>query len=108
MRRGRFRRRTSTRCSTCWSQEMPDPTLPIAFAAGLLSFLSPCVLPVVPAYLSYMSGMGAAEGSARRPVRTGWVATAFVAGFSAVFVALGATGTALGSLLASYRLEIAR
>jgi cytochrome c-type biogenesis protein len=85
-----------------------DPTIPIAFAAGLLSFLSPCVLPVVPAYLSYMSGVGAAEAAARRPVRTGSVAAAFVAGFSAVFVALGVTATALGALLADYRLEVAR
>jgi cytochrome c-type biogenesis protein len=87
---------------------MPDPSVPIAFAAGLLSFLSPCVLPVVPAYLSYMSGVGAAEAVARRPLQTGSVAAAFVAGFSAVFVALGATATALGAILSDYRLDIAR
>jgi cytochrome c-type biogenesis protein len=85
-----------------------DPTVPIAFAAGLLSFLSPCVLPVVPAYLSYMSGVGTAEAVARRPLRTGAVAAAFVLGFSAVFVPLGVTATALGSLLAAYRFDIAR
>jgi cytochrome c-type biogenesis protein len=87
---------------------MPDPSAPIAFLAGLLSFLSPCVLPVVPAYLSYMSGVGAAEAAAHRPLQTGSVAAGFVAGFSAVFVALGATATALGSLLSDYRLDIAR
>jgi cytochrome c-type biogenesis protein len=87
---------------------MGDPSVPIAFAAGLLSFVSPCVLPVVPAYLSYMSGVGAAEAARRRPLRTGPLAAAFVAGFSAVFVALGATATALGALLADYRLDIAR
>ncbi len=87
---------------------MPDPSAPIAFVAGLLSFLSPCVLPVVPAYISYMSGVGAAEAAAHRPLQTGSVAAAFVAGFSAVFVALGATATALGALLSNYRLDIAR
>jgi len=87
---------------------MPDPSAPIAFAAGLLSFLSPCVLPVVPAYLSYMSGVGAAEAADRRPLQTGSVAAAFVAGFSTVFVALGATATALGAILSDYRLDIAR
>jgi cytochrome c-type biogenesis protein len=87
---------------------MADPTVPIAFVAGLVSFLSPCVLPLVPGYLSYMSGLGAAEATTRRSLKTGAVAVAFVLGFTAVFVSLGATATALGSLLADYRSEITR
>jgi cytochrome c-type biogenesis protein len=60
--------------------------LPIALAAGLLSFLSPCVLPVVPGYLGYVSGVaGGAERSRRRMVIG---AALFVAGFSAVFLAV--------------------
>jgi cytochrome c-type biogenesis protein len=78
---------------------MADPTAPLAFFAGLVSFLSPCVLPLVPGYLSYMSGLGAADLSQGRATRTTLVATTFVLGFSAVFVALGATATYLGSLL---------
>jgi cytochrome c-type biogenesis protein len=87
-----------------------DPTVPIAFVAGLVSFLSPCVLPLVPGYLSYMSGLGTADADTGRgrALHTGTVAAAFVLGFTAVFVALGATATALGSLLASYRGEVAR
>lgn len=88
---------------------MADPTIPIAFLAGLVSFLSPCVLPLVPGYLSYMSGLGAAETSAaRRSLRTGMVALAFVAGFTLVFVPLGATATLLGSFLRSNQEAITR
>jgi cytochrome c-type biogenesis protein len=76
-----------------------DPTVPIAFVAGLVSFLSPCVLPLVPGYLSYMSGIGASDPGQRRSFRTAVVASTFVLGFSAVFVALGATATYLGSFL---------
>ena len=73
---------------------MGDPSIPIAFAAGLASFLSPCVLPLVPGYLSYMSGYGASEeGGPRRIARSTTVALCFVAGFTAVFVALGASAT---------------
>lgn len=79
-----------------------DPTIPIAFAAGLVSFLSPCVLPLVPGYLSYMSGYGASEED-RSALRTGLVACTFVLGFTLVFVALGASATYLGSFLREYR-----
>lgn len=79
---------------------MADPTIPIAFLAGVVSFLSPCVLPLVPGYLSYMSGLGTTdESDLRRSLRTGLVALAFVAGFTMVFVPLGATATLLGSFL---------
>jgi cytochrome c-type biogenesis protein len=79
-----------------------DPTVPIAFLAGLVSFLSPCVLPVVPGYLSFMSGYSAGD-SVPSPKRSAAVALAFVAGFTAVFVALGASATLLGSLLRGNR-----
>ena len=82
---------------------MADPTVPIAFVAGLVSFLSPCVLPLVPGYLSYMSGLGTAEAGGRRSPRAGLVAVVFVLGFTAVFVALGASATALGQLLGANR-----
>jgi cytochrome c-type biogenesis protein len=79
---------------------MVEPTLPIAFAAGLVSFLSPCVLPLVPGYLSFMSGYGPEQ---RRSLETAAVAAAFVFGFTLVFVALGASATLLGSVLRSNR-----
>src|SRR3712207_4704373 len=97
----RARLRASGICSRSsrTSRRVADPTVPIAFVAGLVSFLSPCVLPLVPGYLSYMSGLGAADGSERRGARTAIVASSFVLGFTAVFVALGATATYLGSFL---------
>jgi cytochrome c-type biogenesis protein len=83
---------------------MVDPTVPLAFVAGFVSFLSPCVLPLVPGYLSYMSGFGALESlPRRRAVRTGTVALVFVVGFTVVFVALGATATLLGASLREHR-----
>lgn len=78
-------------------------SIPVAFVAGLLSFLSPCVLPLVPAYLSYISGTSVEELSAMQgsdaAKRIGIKATFFVLGFSAVFVALGATATSIGQIL---------
>lgn len=72
-----------------------------ALAFGALSFLSPCVLPLVPGYLSMMSGYSAqdmAEGRVSR-LRMLRVTLLFVAGFTSVFVALGATATSLGRSL---------
>src|SRR5918998_6065401 len=77
---------------------MPDPTLQAAFLAGLISFVTPCVLPLVPGYLSYMSGFSAGE-ERMRAGRTTLVAVGFVIGFTAIFVPLGATASYLGSLL---------
>ena len=75
----------------------------VAFLAGLLSFLSPCVLPVVPSYLSYITGIaGAAEIGARRHLAL-LHALLFVTGFSIIFIALGATATALGRVLNYYQ-----
>ena len=82
-----------------------------AFAAGLLSVLSPCVLPLLPAYLSLVSGISVeelrSEGSADAVRRRVMLASfAFVLGFSAVFVLLGASATLLGRVLRSFRLEV--
>ena len=75
----------------------------VAFLAGLLSFLSPCVLPLVPSYLSYVTGMsGVAELRSRRHLAL-LHATLFVVGFSLIFIALGATATAFGRLLNAYQ-----
>ncbi|RMH13599.1 MAG: cytochrome c biogenesis protein CcdA [Gemmatimonadetes bacterium] len=75
---------------------------PFAFLAGLVSFLSPCVLPVVPAYLTFVSGLtleqlAGGEGDAGQARRTAALhAALFAAGFMAVFMTLGASATALG------------
>ncbi len=74
------------------------PSLGVAFAAGVLSFLSPCVLPLVPTYLAYVGGSGAARRALL--VRN---ALLFVLGFSLVFIAMGASASALGSLLREHR-----
>jgi cytochrome c-type biogenesis protein len=76
--------------------------------AGLVSFLSPCVLPFVPGYVSYVAGSAVSESGAQAIVgrrKTLAVSAGFVAGFSAVFVALGAGATAFGQLLLGYRYE---
>ncbi len=78
---------------------------PTAILAGALSFLSPCVLPLVPPYLCYMAGVSADELKSGRPVRSGGyarlvlTALVFVLGFSTVFVLLGAGASTLGNLL---------
>src|ERR687895_2371649 len=82
--------------------------VPIAFFAGVVSFLSPCVLPLVPGYLSYMSGMATANREQNLKVAPWTVAVAFVAGFSLVFIALGATATLLGSVLRENQELLAR
>ncbi len=79
-------------------------TATIAFLAGLASFLSPCVLPLVPAYLSYMSGASVEDlmrpgGHAHALHRTGLKSLFFVLGFSAVFIAMGATASTIGHIL---------
>lgn len=76
---------------------------PLAFAAGLVSFLSPCVLPVVPSYVAFVSGLTLEElkdGSASRARRAAVIhSLLFVAGFSAVFMTLGWAATAAGQAL---------
>jgi len=79
----------------------------VAFSAGLLSFLSPCVLPLVPSYVTFITGMGLDDVSRAR--RTALVhALLFVLGFTFIFVALGAGASAFGQLLREYRVWIAR
>lgn len=83
----------------------------VAFAAGVLSFLSPCVLPLVPSYLSFVSGVGLEDleqggGDVRR---TAFIHSLFfVLGFSLVFLVLGASATFLGRMLREYQVWIAR
>ena len=74
----------------------------VAFAAGLLSFLSPCVLPLVPSYIGFLTGMSLPEMAARRRVALGH-ALLFVLGFTLVFMVLGASATALGRALNYYQ-----
>ena len=85
---------------------MANLPLPIAaFVAGLLSFLSPCVLPLVPGYVSLISGVGAGglEDPDNRVLRTVMVNSAmFILGFSLVFIALGAVATGIGQLTRQY------
>lgn len=87
-------------------------TVPIAFLAGLVSFVSPCVLPLVPAYLSLLTGSSVEDlrdrGDVRTRSRAVGHALAFIAGFTIVFVALGLTASALGSVLNANRTLIAQ
>jgi cytochrome c-type biogenesis protein len=79
-----------------------------AFAAGIVSFLSPCVLPLVPGYVSYVSGqsLGRGEGeNAASNFAPFWLSMSFVLGFSTVFIVLGASATAVGRLLLAYKNE---
>lgn len=76
-----------------------------ALGAGFLTFLSPCVLPLIPGYIAFMTGMTGSELAAedRRVSAVLMPALLFVAGFSLVFVALGASASAIGSFLAQYQ-----
>lgn len=85
---------------------MTDVTYLAAFIGGFLSFVSPCVLPLIPGYLSFVSGVsmeefrdGTATSSSRRQLL--FSSLAFVAGFSLVFVALGASASVIGEFLMS-------
>ncbi|MBI4526287.1 MAG: cytochrome c biogenesis protein CcdA [Deltaproteobacteria bacterium] len=87
---------------------MTDINLFVAFTAGLFSFLSPCVLPLIPSYLSFLSGVSLeemrateVEGHVRRRVALN--SLAFILGFSLVFISLGVSASFLGSLFLSYR-----
>lgn len=80
-----------------------------AFGAGIISFLSPCVLPLVPGYISYVAGSTVSHAQ-REDQRTQrltilGLSLCFVAGFSTVFVALGAGATMLGQLMLRYKYE---
>ena len=87
---------------------MSDVNFFVAFAAGIFSFLSPCVLPLIPSYLSFVSGVSLEEmrgDQALGRIRYRLVANsvAFIFGFSLVFVSLGASASYLGSLFLGYR-----
>jgi cytochrome c-type biogenesis protein len=81
-----------------------------AFAAGIVSFLSPCVLPLVPGYVSYVAGQSAGGSATSMTtvlrLQTVGLSLCFVLGFSTIFVILGASATSLGQLLISYRYEL--
>ena len=88
-----------------------DVSLPAALIAGLVSFLSPCVLPLVPPYLVYLTGAtiehvanDEAASSSRRAVMAS--AIMFVLGFSTVFVALGASASLIGSFIHAWSAEL--
>ena len=81
-----------------------DVSLIAAFAAGFLSFVSPCVLPLIPGYISFVSGVSVEEmradaAPATSRVQVFFTSLAFVLGFSLVFIALGASATAIGKFL---------
>jgi cytochrome c-type biogenesis protein len=79
----------------------------VAFLAGLLSFLSPCVLPLVPSYIGFLTGMTLPEVTGRR--RAALIhALLFVGGFSLIFILLGASATALGRALNYYQVWLQR
>ena len=84
--------------------------LPVALLAGLVSFFSPCVVPLLPGYLSYATGLGAAEVVEGSPHRGRMLAGAslFVLGFAVVFVITGVVAGSAGRLLAQYRDVITR
>jgi cytochrome c-type biogenesis protein len=80
----------------------------IAFSAGLLSFISPCVLPLVPSYITYITGVSFKElTDAKSRSRLRWVTVShsllFIMGFSAIFILMGASASYLGQVLARYQ-----
>lgn len=91
---------------------MSDVSFVLAFAAGLLGFLSPCVVPLIPGYLSFVSGVSLTEMSLeerRRHLGRVLLATSlFVLGFSVIFTAMGASASALGDLILGNRLLLSR
>jgi len=91
---------------------MTSLPLPIAaFVAGLVSFLSPCVLPLVPGYVSLISGAGVEElksQESRLLRKTMLNSVSFILGFSVVFITLGAISTEVGQLLARYKSTLAQ
>src|SRR5262245_34513309 len=86
-----------------------DVSFAAAFLAGLVSFLSPCVLPLVPGYISMLSGVGMEQLRQGQRPRGGLFASAlsFVLGFSAVFISFGASASAVGSFLRENRTTLA-
>jgi cytochrome c-type biogenesis protein len=89
--------------------EMTSVTIPLAFLAGTLSFLSPCVLPLVPVYLSYLSGSAIHDDSELKRAQVFTHAVLFVTGFTLVFIVVfGLPATLLGAALNQYSTIIAQ
>ncbi|MGH2453318.1 MAG: cytochrome c biogenesis CcdA family protein [bacterium] len=91
---------------------MADITLAIAFAAGVLGFLSPCVVPLIPGYLSFVSGLSlgemAREERRRHAGRVLGATALFVLGFAIIFTGLGASASLLGGFVMANRLLLSR
>src|ERR1700740_2964196 len=88
---------------------MTDVSLAGAFLAGLISFLSPCVLPLVPGYISMLSGIGVEQLRQGEQPKSSLFASAaaFVIGFSVVFISFGASASAVGGFLRQNRALLA-
>ena len=94
-------------------QSLPQISVLAAFSAGLLSFVSPCVLPLVPSYISYITGLSVeqlTDVSERAKFKKAIVLNSllFIAGFSTVFIAFGASASLLGQVLVTYQDSIRR
>ncbi|HXG44603.1 MAG TPA: cytochrome c biogenesis protein CcdA [Gemmatimonadales bacterium] len=87
--------------------DTPSLGLVVAFAAGVLSFLSPCVLPLVPSYIGFLTGMTLEEMTARRRLPLVHAAL-FIVGFTLIFVLFGAGATALGRALKYHEVWLQR
>ena len=90
------------------TQSIPQISLIAAFSAGLLSFVSPCVLPLVPSYISYITGLSVeqlTDVSERVKFRKAIIVNSllFIGGFSSVFIAFGASASFLGQVLITYQ-----
>ncbi|MBH0188210.1 MAG: cytochrome c biogenesis protein CcdA [Nitrospira sp.] len=95
------------------TQSIPQISLIAAFSACLLSFVSPCVLPLVPSYISYITGLSVeqlTDASERVKFKKAIVLNSllFIAGFSSVFIAFGASASLLGQVLITYQDHIRR
>ena len=95
------------------SQSITNISLVAAFSAGLLSFVSPCVLPLVPSYISYITGLSIeqlTDATVRSKFQKSIVVNAllFIAGFTAVFVSFGASASFIGQALITYQDHIRR
>src|SRR5712692_849920 len=90
--------------------EISITTTSAVLMAGIISFLSPCVLPLVPGYVSYIAGQSMADSTTSRAlivrVQALALSACFVLGFATVFVILGASATTLGQALISYRYDL--
>jgi cytochrome c-type biogenesis protein len=90
----------------------PELSVATAFLAGLVSFVSPCVLPLIPAYLSFLTGSSLeelrAEQNAQGRARVIGHALAFIAGFTLIFMAIGMSASAVGGAFAEHKDLIAR